>query len=820
MFLFVCFKDVQQENIIFEGDPIILQDVPTPDHPQPKAADSTIDLERDAGPVKQRECDSEDTLCRCTKFTASDVSLMVLTLGLRHNLSWAAQIDILKMVKLLFDNDSVPSSRHLYYNYIFPQHKKNYKHGKNEIDKIETECHLFCASCQVLLGKRDLSTNLGKQINSAPKELKCKCGETTMTSSAPYFVSLSLESQFRQALKNKELANALLTHRFNRTKCQPDSKDDIFDGLQYKKFFDNGGLLSNPHNFSYSFNTDGVKAGNSCSVNRTMWPLYVTINEIPLKLRNKYVFLAGLYVGKHHPYMNSFLVPFIEQANKLSSQGMTWCSHTGQTVVSKVIPLCAVVDSPARSSMLQMNSSTSQFGCTFCYQQTQYSVKGRRFSGRRKGDDRTHESSVADMDVADRKQSQKLPEKMKRHNGFWQSSVLRELNYFHLVKGFVPEYMHALLLGAVRQHTELLLDPQHKKKFWINMTDDIGIEHLKTLMDTYLRAITPPQCITRLIRPLSEMDNWKASEWRLWLVFYFIVCCKNELKPKYLNHFAMLAVAANILLQKSISSRELDEAEVLILKYVFFFEEYFGDTSMNYCIHLLTHIVAGARNYGPLFTHNAFVYEGQNRYLLQMLKSPYKVVKQLTTKYMIFSSLPDLCTKLATCEDTGDFCENLIGQRLKRFVHTGGTVLIGNGSIFEPSEDEIYCLNLDGFPTEGGKSFGRFVWNGARYCTKAVAFEKRNNDSIFVANDGRFCIVENIVSYPNDCVLLFVREILVDRLPIILEEDVTVTHIVSTQLVFSELFILRPRDIECHCLIMYLPHGTFLAKIPHGCLGD
>ena len=799
-----------------DQEPIVLVDVDMDVNLQSEV--STSNQAMDGWPVKQRECYSEDTLCPCTKFKASDVCLMVLTLGLRHNLPWVAQIDILKMIKVLFDCDSVPSSKHLYFNHIFPKKQKD--GDKIEIDEIETKCHLFCGSCQVLLGNKDLNTKKSNQTNSVAKEIKCSCGETTTTSSAPYFVSLSLESQFRQVLKREEVENSLLNYRFNRTKCHPESLDDIYDGLAYKKHFDNGGILSEPQNFSYTFFTDGVKAGNSCSVNKTMWPLYVTINELPLKLRNKYVFLAGLYVGKQHPYMNSFLVPFIEQANKLSSEGMTWRSHSGQTVVSKVLPLCAVVDSPARSSMLQMNSFTSVYGCTFCYQPTEKTRKGRRFSGRKIGEDRTHESTIVDMNAADEKQLQKLPEKKKRHNGVWRSSVLRALLYFNLGTGFVSEYMHALLLGAVRLHTELLLDPQTKTKFWINMKGDIGIEHLKSLLDSHLLCITPPQCITRLPRPLSDMELWKATDWRLWLLCNFSVCCKTELKPKYLNHFAMLSVAANILLQKSISSRDLHKAQVLILKYIFFFEEYFGDTAMNYCVHLLSHLVDGVRNYGPLFTHNAFVFEGQNRYLLQMLKSPNKVVKQLTTKYMIFSSLPDLCTNLASCEATADFCENLVGRRLKRFVHCGGIVLLGNGRDYTPSKEEVNCLHLNSFLTENGKSFERFVWNGARYCSEAAAFRKRNNDSIFATTDGRICILQKIVSFPNKFVILFVKEVVVDKLPIILEEDVTVTHIVSTHLELSGLFILRPRDIECQCMIMSLPHGTFLTKIPYGCLGD
>lgn len=128
-----------------------------------------------------------------------------------------------------------------------------------------------------------------------------------------------MESQFKRLLKNITIVNSLLTYRFNRSKINDTALEDIYDGAEYKKHFDNGNILSCPYNFSYSFNTDGVPMGKSCG--KTIWPIYITINELPPKERNKYVLLAGLYVGNKDPNQNIFLQPFIKQANKLSLHG-------------------------------------------------------------------------------------------------------------------------------------------------------------------------------------------------------------------------------------------------------------------------------------------------------------------------------------------------------------------------------------------------------------------------------------------------------------------------------------------------------------------
>lgn len=58
------------------------------------------------------------TVCPCTKSTAEDVVLMCLTLGLRHNLLWQAQVDILKMINAMYGDERIPNSKYIYFSYI------------------------------------------------------------------------------------------------------------------------------------------------------------------------------------------------------------------------------------------------------------------------------------------------------------------------------------------------------------------------------------------------------------------------------------------------------------------------------------------------------------------------------------------------------------------------------------------------------------------------------------------------------------------------------------------------------------------------------
>ena len=56
--------------------------------------------------------------------------------------------------------------------------------------------------------------------------------------------------------------------------------EDVCDGKEYKKHLD---LLSQPGNISLTLNTDGVPTSNSGNV--SLWPIWLTINELPSNIR-------------------------------------------------------------------------------------------------------------------------------------------------------------------------------------------------------------------------------------------------------------------------------------------------------------------------------------------------------------------------------------------------------------------------------------------------------------------------------------------------------------------------------------------------------
>lgn len=74
--------------------------------------------------------------------TRGEILLMILTLAVRHSLTWAAIIDLLKMINKLFNRrDAVPEINYKLLQYI-------------SIEMNSMKYHFYCRNCKTYLGER------------------------------------------------------------------------------------------------------------------------------------------------------------------------------------------------------------------------------------------------------------------------------------------------------------------------------------------------------------------------------------------------------------------------------------------------------------------------------------------------------------------------------------------------------------------------------------------------------------------------------------------------------------------------------------------
>lgn len=371
-----------------------------------------------------------------------------------------------------------------------------------------------------------------------------------------------------------------------------------------------------------------------------------------------------------------------------------------------------------------MKQYNGKFGCTFCPHSTEtingickYPITETVYPLR------THDGIIQDMKatVNTREDGTVV---ITEITGVKGPSTLMNLNYFDLGKCMSAESMHLLYLGAIRQYTELLLSACDKPYY-------IGSPVIKAMINARLLCFQNPQLITRSPRPIDLINLWKASEWRSWLLFYCLICLKGILPKKYLVHLAKLVAAIEIRLGSSISQEDLNRAHNLLVEFVVYFQEYFGKDQMTYSIHLLLHLVQNVRNLGPLFVHDAFCFENENRLILQLKKIPTEVGVQIAKRYLFYKSIPSFSSKIVVGPRVLKFAEHF-ENRVKAFIHVNDTVLLGKGSNhqFDEQEKQLGYTGPCSF-------YKKFVHKKIRGTTKSYIENLKVNDSVIETSSGK-----------------------------------------------------------------------------------
>lgn len=350
--------------------------------------------------------------------------------------------------------------------------------------------------------------------------------------------------------------------------------------------------------------------------------------------------LAGIFCDTEKPIMNTILSKSLSELDELYKEGFQWKNSENKTIVSKFTLLICSVDSIARYPILRMTQFNGKFGCTFCYAEgttNDNNVLLRYYSSFEAASIRTHEEMRLDMVKAFHTKT--------KVRGITGVSCLVAYPDSNLAKGPVVESMHNVFLGVTKQHMTLLIDLIEPKYHQL-ITDRV-------------KKIKPPSRISRAPRSIKDIANFKASEFRNWLIYYSLTCFNALIDIKYLKHLALLSQAIYYLNQECITSDEIDKAELLLIQYVREYEELFGIERMTYNIHLLGHLADTVRNWGHLWVHTAFPYESWNRRIIESIQSSKDRTLQASTRFTIMKFISNTLYDDSISEETKQYLHSL-----------------------------------------------------------------------------------------------------------------------------------------------------------------
>ncbi|XP_035703854.1 uncharacterized protein LOC118434429 [Folsomia candida] len=336
---------------------------------------------------------------------------------------------------------------------------------------------------------------------------------------------------------------------------------------------------------------DGLPISKSSK--KQFWPILGRC----INVANNVPFLIGLYYSDNSKPVDvsEFLQPFVTEFKKLSQEGIRI-----NGILYQVRLQCIVADAPARNLIKQTSAFNGYNGCDRCIDKGVW--LGRVVFKNLQADLRSDIGFVGQEDA-------------NHHVGI---SPLIGLGV-GMVSGVVLDYMHLICLGVVKKLLKCWKrGPMHKEgKYTIYEISDRLIQLRKFVCSEF----------NRKPRPLSELEFWKATELRNFLLYFGPFALKGLLSSEKYEHFMALSIATRILLSNN--RNWYNYARHLMFEFTKNIGKLYHDQFLVYNVHSLIHLTDDADKFGSLEKVNAFAFENSMQSLKKMLRGKSRHLPQV-----------------------------------------------------------------------------------------------------------------------------------------------------------------------------------------------
>lgn len=302
-------------------------------------------------------------------------------------------------------------------------------------------------------------------------------------------------------------------------------------------------------------NIDGLSLFKSSKV--VFWPVLCSIANVSPPV----VFPLTLTCGTSKPTSLEFLEHFVKEVGKSVATGVE-IDGAKKEVQLKFV----VCDSPARSMVKGTKLCSGYNGCDKCNAKGQWVREGHggKVVFNEQGCLRTDQSFRSRRD----------------QNHHKVDSPLENLK-IDMISNFPIDYMHQACLGVMRQllfkWTRGPLSPARLSETHI------------TVLNGKLAELKPhiPNVFARKPRSLNELERWKATEYRQFLLYSGKLVLKSILPKQQYKHFMLLSCAFCILVSRSLTSSYADVADSFLQTFLRQAPDIYGEGVIAYNMHAL-----------------------------------------------------------------------------------------------------------------------------------------------------------------------------------------------------------------------------------------
>jgi hypothetical protein len=361
----------------------------------------------------------------------------------------------------------------------------------------------------------------------------------------------------------------------------------IFDNL---KFLVNGGFFTPVSDLTsmlitLRFNIDGLPIYKSSLVN--LWPVLMTVEPCSYYKPLPIAIFSG--IGK--PDFSQLLTLLSEELLRLKAGLLV---ENFLFFSEKVLFIC---DAPAKSAVQGIKSHSGYFGCGYCQQ------KGEYFMDR-----------VVFPEVDAELRSDENYALQRETNQVLASPLLESVPFF---SGFPPDPMHLVFLGVTRRlfHYYFTAIPHLRLPCRVPPSQ-LGV--LSCEINILKKQFTKE--FNRSIRPIEELEHYKASEYRNFLLYAGPFLFKRFLHRSYYHHFLLLHFSMYVF-SSDYCYVYFEHAKACVNRFVKQCRQLFGKQSLSYNFHCLSHLPHFISLYGTLDSFSCFPFENHLSILKRRLKS-------------------------------------------------------------------------------------------------------------------------------------------------------------------------------------------------------
>lgn len=141
-----------------------------------------------------------------------------------------------------------------------------------------------------------------------------------------------------------------------------------------------------------------------------------------------------------------------------------------------------------------------------------------------------------------------------------------------------------------------------------------------------------PREFARKPRSLLEVDRWKATEFRQFLLYTGQFALKDILSDNLYKHFMCLCVSMSILVSENLANQHLDYAHQLLRYFVEGCKDLYGEEFIVYNVHSLIHLKEDVAKYKSLDNCAAWMFENYMQQIKKKVRSGANPAAQIVKR--------------------------------------------------------------------------------------------------------------------------------------------------------------------------------------------